>query len=124
MNHIGFNFGIMYLAHRVVFELFTEEGSIKYQTKRGCQFLSRLRNSVSEFDIVTAFSAAKFQIIRNLKEDEQFATQVSEIIEDVLLDQIILDNNTVELKLTVISKDKTKASVYTNPVQLNRILRN
>lgn len=104
--------GIHKLAQRIIIELFTDAGSIKYQPERGTNFIARCKKAKTEFDIYVAFASAKTKIQQTLSNDENIRMPPDERLADFKLDEIIIgDDDSLTLIITIVSKARTTLQI-------------
>jgi hypothetical protein len=106
------------LAQRVLIELLTEYGSIKYLPRRGCNFLKHLMTAKNEFDVMVAFTASRSQIRSYLKTTENAYTPVDEKFADMRLDEIVLDSNYALLTVSVMNRAGMAVKIEAPPIKL------
>ena len=74
-------------AQRYVLEFTTERGSMPYLAKRGCDFMTKLRQGYlrHESDVFAAFALASADVLDNLADDEVSTTPNDERIDTAVL---------------------------------------
>lgn len=111
--------GVWRLGQKYAIELLTEKGSMRYLPNRGCSFLKRLRRAArTEFDVVVAFVAARNQLRRLFRGEETIHTPLSERYSSATLNEIVLDQGSLQIEFTVRSKAGTSVRVLTPPINL------
>lgn len=98
--------GIQKLAQRWALEFMTERGSMTHLPKRGCEFLTLVRQGRfrSTADITSAFAAVGLIIEQNLKNEEYADMPDDERFESAELAQALIQPGFVELRVLVISR--------------------
>lgn len=112
--------GIEKLCQKFVLELLTETGSMAFLPKRGCQFLTRLRQHArTEFDVIVAFSGAYHKVRRALRAEENRRIPKDERLASAYLTRIIIQpGGVLLLELAVRNMVGVVATVLTPPIQL------
>jgi len=106
------------LVQRVVLELFTERGTLRYRPERGTRFLRdlRLMRFRNETQLLSVFAAARLQLKANLQSDQTDADATDEQLKDVVVSRLTLLPGRLLLTLQVQSQAD---SVYTFTTRLN-----
>jgi hypothetical protein len=107
------------LGQKFIIELLTETGSMRYLPRRGCHFLARLRKAaLTEYDVLVAFVAARHQIRRHLRSEEKGGLPLDECFSGATLDGIAINDDMLQLDITVRSKAGAAVRVMTPPIGL------
>jgi hypothetical protein len=97
--------GIQKLAQRWIMEFLTELGSMRFQTDRGCRFVTDLRRGRlrSQADVVTSFGFSAFTITNNLRNEETVDMPDDERFDRAELVEITVAQDIVSLRVNVLS---------------------
>lgn len=105
--------GIQKLAQRWTMEFLTPTGSMPYQSDRGCDFLTRVRQGSlrTEADVVLEFGLAQAQVTPNLVNEETTDMPADERFAGAALDSVTVGINSLSLQVTVSSLAGTSRPV-------------
>jgi hypothetical protein len=110
--------GILKLAQRVVLEFFTEAGSMRYLPRRGCSFMTAMRQARirTDTDIHQEFAFASSGVLRNLMAEELDSDPPDERLDTLELISYALTDGYLILNVRIRSLAGT-AAVLEFPIQ-------